>query len=67
MVKILKIACQKVLKQYCHKIVLRIKHKQIKWTLLDLSAQKKMTNVIYFLKVSFGKKRLQLKKMYLTR
>ena len=67
MVKIPQIACQKVLKQYCHKSVLRIKQKLKKKDLASLvSTEKTLTKVLYFLKGSIGKKRLQLKK-YLTR
>ena len=61
-VKIPQIACQKVLKQYCHKSVLRIKQKLKKMDLTTLvSTEKKLTKVLYFLKGSVGKKRLQLK------
>ena len=63
-VKIQVIACQKVLKQYCHKSVLRIKQKLKKMNLTDtslVSTEKKLTKVLYFLKGSIGKKRLQLK------
>ena len=61
-VKIPQIACKKVLKQYCHKSVLRIKQKLKKMDLTSLvSTEKKLTKVLYFLKCSTGKKRLQLK------
>ena len=61
-VKIPQIACQKVLKQYCHKSVLMNKQKLKKMDLTSLvSTEKKSTKVLYFLKGSIGKKRLQLK------
>ena len=61
-VKIPQIACQKVLKQNCHKSVLRIKQKLKKMDLTScVITEKKLTKVLYFLKGSIGKKRLQLK------
>ena len=61
-VKTPQIACQKVLKQYCHKSVLRIKQKLKKMDLTSfVNTEKKLTKVLYFLKGSIGKKRLQLK------
>ena len=61
-VKIPQIACQKVLKQYCHKSVLRIKQKLKKMDLTScVITEKKLTKVLYFLKGSIGKKRLQFK------
>ena len=61
-VQISQFACQKVLKQCCHKSVLGLNSDKRKGTLPHLSAQKKkLTKVLYFLKGSMGKKRLQLK------
>ena len=66
-VKIPQFACQNMLKQSCHKRVLRIKQKLKKMDLTScVITEKKLTKVLYFLKGSIGKKRLQLK-MYLTR